>query len=306
MNYLEIIEAPESYPVTLNELKAHLRLDVTEDAFTVAQTIVPASHSTAASYSLEGSAVDVSTSTATVVVNAGSCGAAGTVAVKIQESLTGSSGWTDVTDGSFTTITTANDNATYQIDYAGELPFIRAVATVTANACSFSVDVQLASLQSVEDALLTSFIATATLEAEEHQSRKIIEQTVRLNADYWQACGMDLMVRPVQEIDEITYLDTNNVRQTLDSAEYELVNGVVYPAHGSTFPNALCRPGSIHIDFIAGYSSVNNIPEFTRNAILMKAGLLHQSREGSMDQNALNCIRRQLDMGLWKLKGFTS
>jgi len=105
------------------------------------QTIPYASHAIAPSYSLQGSAINVSGYSATVILTAGTCGSGGSVDVKLQDSYDGST-WTDVSPcGSFLRVTEANDNTTDRKNYTGVKPYLRAVATVSGATCQFGVTV---------------------------------------------------------------------------------------------------------------------------------------------------------------------
>lgn len=104
----------------------------------VENTIVPDAHGTG---TVTGDEIDLQGfNSAMVIVNAGTNGTGGTVDVKIQHGdEADGSDMADVTDGAFTQITEANDNATYQMGYFGTKRYIRAVATVGTAACDFGV-----------------------------------------------------------------------------------------------------------------------------------------------------------------------
>ena len=115
---LKLYTAPTTEPLSLAEVRAHLRIDSQSlaDDLTSTQSIAPGSHDVAASYSLVGTAVDVLGYSVLVLLESGTNGTSGTVDVKLQESDDNTT-WQDFT--TFTTVTAANDNAIQEKDYTG-------------------------------------------------------------------------------------------------------------------------------------------------------------------------------------------
>jgi len=95
------------------------------------------------------------------------------------------SSYTDVTDGAFTQVTTANDNATYEKAYTGVKQYIRVVSTVTGGPCEFGISVVKNAPTSVEDSLITDLITTAREHVEDILRRKLITQTWKYYLDEW-------------------------------------------------------------------------------------------------------------------------
>ncbi len=89
---------------------------------------------------------------------------------------------------------------------------------------------------------------------------------------------------PVLSIDAITYLDVNGTRQTFDPSlyAYETGDGTrIYPAFGHTWPSCRVVPGSVQVDFTAGYgASPADVPRKVKNAIKITLGYLYENREG--------------------------
>jgi len=161
MNY-KIITPVATEPVNIGEAKTHLRLvsDTFPGDVTTYQSIAPGLHTTAASYSLVGAAVDVLGYTTLVSLNAGACGTGGSVAAKIQQS-DDTMIWEDFPGGAFTTVTESSDNAVQELAYSGTKQNIRVVATVATASCSFSADVVTKTGDSVEDTLSEALITAA-------------------------------------------------------------------------------------------------------------------------------------------------
>lgn len=270
--------APTSYPVNLSELKLHLKIDSgsMSDGFTESQSIAPGLHAVTAGFTLFGAAVAVYGEPARVSVNAGACGSGGTVDIKIQESPTGSSDWVDWTGGTFTAITTANDNAIHEKEYTGSLDYIRTVGQVTAASCEFGTSVVQYESTSDEDTLLTTLLAAATQQIENITRRQLVTATWDYVLEDW-PCG-DAIVLPFGNLKSVThvkYTGSDGTETTLAvTTDYTVeLNGeqcgrIVLPYQGS-WPTATLSPSNpITVRFVCGYTAV---PEMLQVAIKFAA-----------------------------------
>ena len=284
---LKLITAPTVEPVTLAELELHLRIssnDIESD-LTSTQSIAPASHAIAASYTLVGDGVDVLNSQSVVYLVSGTNEAGGTVAAKIQESDDDVT-YTDVTSGAFTTVTTANDNATQEKAYTGIKQYIRVVATVAVAACAFGVDVITSSPLSVEDDKLESLIKTSRRIIELHTGRKFITQTWELALDAFPSCdSITLPGIPLQTVSTIKYYDVDDTAATMTNTLYHASTyrepGTVSLKYGQVWPSTTLRPydGAI-IQYICGYGdAASDVPDMYKEAILKLAAELYEQRE---------------------------
>lgn len=306
---LKLITAPAVEPVTLTEVKLHCRVDSGSlaDNTTNEQTIALASHGVAAAYSLEGTAIEVLGYQVLVVLESGTNGDGGTVDVKLQHRDSTSDAWADVTGGSFTQVTTANDNATYGLDYTSGKRYLRAVATVAGAACVFGVTIQKVQPYSAEDTLLTALIQAAREYAEGYLNRALVTQTWELVLDDWpNEDYVELPLPPLQSVTDIKYKDIAGTESTWAATNYivdtDSFLGRVVLADGCSWPTTTLYPaGGIRIKFVAGYGLAADVPQTTKHALLMLIGHWYKNREvdlavGSTYQEAPFAVKVLLDL----------
>jgi len=289
---LKLIAAPAVEPVTLAEMKSHLRLDSGSlaDNITGSPSIALASHGIAAAYSLEGSAVEVLGYQVVVLLESGANEAGGTVDVKLQHRDTATETWTDVVSGAFTQVTTANDNASYEMDYAGGKRYLRAVATVGTAACVFGVNIQLVQVYASDDALLTGLIRAAREWAEGYTNRALITQTWELVLDTWPGTGyIDIPLPPLQSITDIKYKDTDGTESTWAATNYitdtDSFVGRVVLAYGCSWPSGTLYPAAgIRVRFVTGYGLATSVPQRYKQAIMLLAAYWYENREGAAEK----------------------
>ncbi|MDD4775432.1 MAG: head-tail connector protein [Syntrophomonas sp.] len=289
---LKLITAPIVEPVTLSQLKSHLRLDAGSLAenITSIQGITTASHDVAAAYSLEGTAVEVLGYQVVVILDSGTNQAGGTVDVKLQHRDTTADTWVDVTDGAFTQVTTANHNATYELDYTAGKRYLRAVATVGVAACIFGVTIQTVSTYTTEDTLLNGLIQAAREYAQGYQNKAYYTQTWEAVLDKWPTEDyIEIPLPPLAGVTSIKYKDADGTESTWDSGKYivdtDRFIGRVVLASGETWPeNNLYPAGAIRIRFVCGYSTTTDIPQIVKQAILLLAAFWYENRETAADK----------------------
>jgi len=309
---LKLNTGPTIEPVSLAQAKAHLRIDsgALTDNLTTEISIAPGSHDIAASYSLEGSSIEVSGYDVIVNLVAGACGSGGTVDVKLQESNNGTT-WSDVASGSFTQVTESNDNAIEEKAYTGAYQYLRAVATVATAACEFGVEIVKSAGPAVEDDLLTAIIESARRDCELFQNRSYVTQTWELWLDEFpDEYFIELPMPPVQSVTSVKYYNTNDTEAEFSSDYYYVDTkgepGRVVLNFGESWPSTTLRPGNgVCITYDAGYGDAgSDVPENIRRAILLLIGHYYENREAVTVGQGGNKLPMGIETILWKERVF--
>jgi uncharacterized phiE125 gp8 family phage protein len=281
------------YPLTLAELKGHLRLDSETFAGNVAstQSIAPGSHATTTGYALIGSAVTVSGKQALVYLESGENGATGTVDVKIQQ-YDGAT-WTDWTGGAFTQVTTANDNATYEIAYTGVMAQIRVVAKVLLAACEFGVSIIVNSATTAEDADLQDLILDAVEAAEGITCRALLTQTWDYYLQDFPAANFILIpLGNLQSVTSVAWTNVNGVVTTLvENTDYIVekngdMHGRLVLPYGHIWPSDVLYPSNpIAIRYVCGWATADLVPRTIKRAIkfIAESNYYHGDRDEILD-----------------------
>lgn len=138
-----------------------------------------------------------------------------------------------------------------------------------------------------EDSLIESLIAAGTEYCEIYENRKYCNQEIVACYDYFDS-KLILPCNPVQSIESVTYIDDNEVEQTLDSSLYTLDSyscpAFVYISNNTSLPSVNSDfPNPVRVTYTAGYesnpSSIDNIPQRVKAAIKLIIGALFENRE---------------------------
>lgn len=286
---LKLKTPPTVEPVSLAEIKQHLRVDsgAFADNVSLVQSIAPGSHGLAATYGLLGSAVEVAGYSVVVQLEAGTNGTSGTVAVKLQDSENAST-WADVaTGGLFTTVTEATDNATYELAYTGTKRYIRAVATVAVAACSFAVSVIRYAATAEDDLLLASLIKAGRRLVEGYSWRALITQTWTGFLEQFPECSkIEVPLGQLQTVNSFKYKDSAGVSHTLVENTDYIVDldsdpGEISLPYLGMWPAATLWPvNPIEIEFECGYGDAgSDVEEVLRLAIKVYVAHYYENRE---------------------------
>lgn len=285
--------APVLEPITLAELKLHLRVDSGSFADNIdeTQSLVPDEYAIADNYTTHvGTGVEVMGYTAIVILNSGTNGATGTVNCKIQESDDNVT-YTDWTGGAFTQVTVANDNAIQEIAYTGTKRYVRTVAKVLLAACEFGTTVIRLTATSVEDDLLNSIITAAREHVEDITRRALLTQTWYGYIDNWPPTDyIRLPFGNLQTADlSVKWKDDDGTETTLTLTTDYLIetNGekcgrIVLP-YGETWPSGTLYPSNpITITFKCGWTTAALVPYKIKAAVKLIAADLYSNRESQV------------------------
>ncbi|MBY5689347.1 hypothetical protein HFO41_10980 [Rhizobium leguminosarum] len=137
-----------------------------------------------------------------------------------------------------------------------------------------------------DNALIEGFVAAATRHVEKSLDMALLKQTWR---DY--ACRFNRCIRlskaPVVTVVSVKYFDGDNVQQTVNSADYQMLVDAegAYVAFGSSWsaPSIYDRPDAVSVDYEAGVDGADKVEPQIRTAILLHLAFLYENREMSLD-----------------------
>ena len=146
-----------------------------------------------------------------------------------------------------------------------------------------------------EDQLVNVLIKAARQWIEGQTHRCLLAQTWDLDIDWdWPYSRtlalprIEFPVNPVSSVTSIVYEDGTSPKPTLASSQYTVLTrkygSYIVPAYGITWPTVLAVPSAITVRFVAGESSVDNVPEALKLAIKMLAAHLYERRDLAMDK----------------------
>ncbi len=284
----QVFTAPTLEPITLSELKEHLRLSSETFGGNIDTTVSFAhgSHVIANNYTTHvGTGVDVLGYNAIVNLVSGTNGATGTVDTKIQESDDNVT-YTDWTGGAFTQVTEANDNAVQEKAYTGTKRYIRTVSKVLLAACEFGTEVIRQASTLSEDSLLTAIITTAREHVENITRRALLTQTIYAYLDEWPDKDyIELPFGNLQSVTSLSWKDTAGTETTLTATTDYLVEtnsdmpGRIVLPYGVSWPSGVLYPSNpIKIIYICGWTAAASIPKAIIAAIKMICADLYEMR----------------------------
>ena len=136
-----------------------------------------------------------------------------------------------------------------------------------------------------EDAYITGLIVLARQKVENDTGRCLMSQTWLQYFDKFPSGDeLKLAYAPVQSITSITYKDSAGDTSTQTASEYDLDAKEVPPlirlGYNEVWPSDVLYPTNpITVTFVAGYTSISNIPAALIHAMKLLIGHWYENRE---------------------------
>lgn len=137
-----------------------------------------------------------------------------------------------------------------------------------------------------DDEILTEYINAAVSHLDGHagiMGRAIMPQSVvQPLADF--SC-LSLPYGKVRSITSISYYDVDGTVQTVDDADYTLLNGpggsYIHFIDGDNIPSVFARPDAVMVTYQAGWADADSVPSAIKLAIVMMCSEWYENRTGT-------------------------
>lgn len=302
---LSLVTAPATEPLTIAEVKAHLRLDATSGEC-APTALTAALAAPAAPGNVENGAhrYKVTFVTADGETEAGDASAAVTVADK---TVNGQIALTNIPLGG--SVVTARK--VYRTAAAGTTYLLQSTisdnttTTATDNVADASLGAAAPSTNTTLDPLLNALIKSARQHVESHTSRALITQTWDWKGDSFpvlRGCRNELRVplAPLISVTSVTYTDSNGDAQTWSaSTGYQTdiptgpcaAPGRIMPRYGQSYPATRTNTfNAVTVRFVCGYGAASAVPQPIKEAMLLLIGHWYEHREAVNIGNIVNLV----------------
>ncbi len=301
----QLVTPPAIEPLTVADVKAHLRLDYrTGELAPTAPTAAVMSPAQPGDVDNGAHRYLVTFVTAAGETEAGDA----TAAVTITDSSTNGA-------VRLTNIPLGGSNVTarriYRTTSAGTTYLL--LATLNDNTTTVYTDstadaalgTEAPSVNTTDDPYLLNLITTARLTCEHATKRRLITQTVKQYFEYFPACGfIELFLPPCQAISAVEYRDTNGTLQTLSTDVYGAAltgeRAEIYLKDGQSWPT-LARQAreAVSITSVVGYGSArSDVPAPLRQGMLMLIGHYWNMREDVIAGTIISAVPKASEF-LW-------
>lgn len=156
----------------------------------------------------------------------------------------------------------------------------------TDNIMDSNLGVAAPTINTTEDPYLISLIASATSQAEDIIKRRLITQTWKFYLDCFPCRSwIEIPYSPLQSISSLQYIDINGDTQTFSTDYYHVSTvsdrGKIQLNAGQVWPQTqLNRRDAVIITAVVGYGSArSNVPEPIKQAMLLMLGHWYNQRE---------------------------
>lgn len=135
-----------------------------------------------------------------------------------------------------------------------------------------------------EDELIAALIGAAVDTCQQITGRSLMAQAWKLTVDGF-ADEIKLPWPQVQAVQSVQYKDADGATQTLASSVYELAGDKICLVPGQEWPAVRGGPGSVWVNYTAGYSAGNEVaqqaavPYGIKAWLLLTIGTLYANRE---------------------------
>ncbi len=138
-----------------------------------------------------------------------------------------------------------------------------------------------------EDTLIGNLAGAARNAFETETHRQLITATWKLRLTVFPAGEIVLPVSPLQSVTSITYVDNDDVTQTVSSDDYDVdtksTPGRIRPSSGNDWPSdSRGHTEDVIITFVAGYGDASSdVPDGITAAVKLLAAHWFENREAS-------------------------
>jgi uncharacterized phiE125 gp8 family phage protein len=151
-----------------------------------------------------------------------------------------------------------------------------------------------------DDTTVASYLSAARIRFERETGRQLItaDFTFRLDRFPHGLESIKLPRPPLQEVEEIHYIDPAGDEQTLVAGTDYIVDtdrepGEIRLAYNKTWPSTRLQPNAVEIDFVAGYGDdTTDVDELIRGAIRLMLGQFFEYREDLISGVSVSQIPR--------------
>lgn len=135
-----------------------------------------------------------------------------------------------------------------------------------------------------EDTYLGTLITAAREYCEMFQNRAYITQIWELTLDGWPCFPLKIPMPPLINVTSIKYFDTTDVETLWVDTNYYVDTdsepGRIGLGYSIVLPTTTLRSlNAIKIQYVAGYGAADDVPQRTKQAILLLIGHMYENRE---------------------------